>query len=366
MKCGLLMSRRSFRSSWHQRFFKLNGTTLSIWDDSSMTSLRERIKIDDSVRLNLTSPTSICLVLADSTTVHMSAESPDEIVEWYNAFKTVNDDNYEIGVDSFDFIKKVGIGHFGEVSLVRMFESGELIAVKISNDSKTAENESNLMKNLQNQFIIQFKFFFTYQQKWYLGIEYCDGGDLLNRIDHGLSFNDAKLYTAEIIDALCYLHSSGIIFRDMKPENVLLKKSGHIKLADFGLSKILRSDDEKINSFAGTQEYSAPEVISGKLYGKESDIWSLGMVIYTMFFGDIPFFSKTTAKMIKNINEKEITFPDGADESVCEIIRAALQKDPKQRPTIDQLKEFQLMQGIDWEKLEKLEYSFEVEPTIDE
>ena len=81
----------------------------------------------------------------------MSAESPDEIVEWYNAFKTVNDDNYEIGVDSFDFIKKVGIGHFGEVSLVRMFESGELIAVKISNDSKTAKNESNLMKNLHVQ-----------------------------------------------------------------------------------------------------------------------------------------------------------------------------------------------------------------------
>ncbi|OHT14380.1 RAC family serine/threonine-protein kinase like protein [Tritrichomonas foetus] len=364
MKSGNMMCKRSFGSNWRQRFLKLNGTTLSIWNDELMSNLKERIKINESVRLSLKSSTSICLVLPDSTTLHLSAESLDEIVEWYNAFKTAKDDLYEINIDSFDFIKKVGIGHYGEVSLVKMYETNELVAVKISKNRKTAENESNLMKKLENQFIIQFRFFFEFNHKSYLGIEYCNGGDLLDRLDYPLSFNDAKLYAAEIIDALSYLHSHGIIFRDMKPENVLLTQSGHIKLADFGLSKILLSDDEKVKSYAGTQEYSAPEVITGKLYGKESDIWSLGVVTYTLFFGSIPFFSKTHAKLLKNITEKEIDFPENADPNVTEFIKATLQKEPSKRPMINQLKEYKLFEGIDWVKLENFEYSFESLPVL--
>lgn len=382
MKEGYLMCRTTYQSSWRQRYFKLNGATLSIWEDNTLTNLKDRFKITNSVNLSLKSSTMIALIFPGLSTVLMSVESADEIVEWYNAFKTVNPDSYEIGLDSFDFVEKVGIGHFGEVNLVKMYETDELVAVKISNDKKTSENESVLLKKLLgNRFIIQFRFFFEYQSKSYLGIEYADGGDLLCRLAHPITCHDAILYAAEIADALNYLHNKEIIFRDLKPENILLMSSGHIKLADFGLSQILiDTDDEKKKEFVGTQEYCAPEVISAEHYGKESDIWSYGCVLYSMFYKQLPFYNKNPMKVVKMITEKEVKIPESLavsfhDEddnperqeehinavynNLNELIKACLQKDSTKRPTSDELLKFKLFSDIDKDTLQNMKYSFD-------
>lgn len=383
MKEGYLMCRTSFKSTWRQRYFKLNGATLSIWEDDTLTNLKDRYKITNNVNLSLKSSTVIALIFPGLSTVFMSVESPDEIVEWYNAFKTVNPDTYEIGLDSFDLVKKVGIGHFGEVNLVKMYETGELVAVKISNDKKTSENESLLLKKLLgNRFVIQFKFFFEYKSKSYLGIEYADGGDLLQRLGHRLTCHDAILYAAEIADALNFLHERDIVFRDLKPENILLMSSGHIKLADFGLSQIIIGlDEEKKKEFAGTKEYCAPEVISGEHYGKESDIWSYGVTLFSMFYKDLPFYSENPAKIIKRILEKDVVFPNslavslGEDEddsstqfqigdietvyaNINELIAACLQKDSTKRPSSENLLKFKLFECIDENTLQSMKYSF--------
>lgn len=208
-----------------------------------------------------------------------------------------------ISVENFDILKILGKGSSGTVYLARKkFPSKtlalnsikeELIAIKIVEKSiliakhlqECLLNEKNILQYSECPFIAKLYFSFQSPTKLFFGMEYLSGGfttsklgDLFFHLSKGvaLSENAIKFYCAEIILAIEYLHKNNVIYRDLKPENLIFDKEGHIKIVDFGLSKFLRKLEPKIsNTYCGTPEYVAPEIVCNQTYDKSVDWWSL-------------------------------------------------------------------------------------------
>ena len=142
---------------------------------------------------------------------------------------------------------------------------------------------------------------FQNSEKLYFVIDFLNGGELFWHLRREQRFSEerSKFYAAEILIALECLHSNGVIYRDLKPENVLLDTHGHLKLTDFGLSKIRQTSNEVTFTFCGTPEYLAPEIIRGEGYSKEVDFWAFGLIIYEMLSGINPFKIRNKTKMEK-------------------------------------------------------------------
>lgn len=281
----------------------------------------------------------------------------------------------EVSPSSFEKIKMLGRGDVGKVYLVREKRTNKLYAMKVLNKHemikrnkiKRALAEQEILATSNHPFIVTLYHSFQSKEYLYLCIEYCSGGEffraLQTRERKSIREDDARFYAAEVTAALEYLHLMGYIYRDLKPENILLHQSGHIMLSDFDLSKqsgalgaptIVNSRsgsssanrpaldtkaciaDFRTNSFVGTEEYIAPEVIRGNGHTSAVDWWTLGILLYEMLYGITPFKGKARNATFANILKQEVTFPDGngfqSISSPCKsIIRKLLIKDEKKR-----------------------------------
>ncbi|KAI1136705.1 Pkinase-domain-containing protein [Hypoxylon sp. FL0543] len=281
----------------------------------------------------------------------------------------------EVGPASFDKIKLIGKGDVGKVYLVREKKSSRLYAMKVlskkemikRNKIKRALAEQEILATSNHPFIVTLYHSFQSEDHLYLCMEYCSGGEffraLQTRPGKCIPEDDARFYAAEVTAALEYLHLMGFIYRDLKPENILLHQSGHIMLSDFDLSKqsdpggkptmimgkngastsSLPTIDTKscianfrTNSFVGTEEYIAPEVIKGSGHTSAVDWWTLGILIYEMLYGTTPFKGKNRNATFANILREEIPFPEhsGAPQisNLCKsLIRKLLIKDETRR-----------------------------------
>ena len=139
-------------------------------------------------------------------------------------------------------------------------------------------------------------------------IDFLNGGELFTYLRRENVFEEdrARVYIAELVEGLSYLHKNKIIYRDLKPENVLFDSNGHLKITDFGLSKIGIEPGKLTKSFCGTPEYIAPEIIQGTGHSMKADWWSLGALMYQMLTGRPPHYSKNKMQMLKDIVEKEV------------------------------------------------------------
>ena len=161
------------------------------------------------------------------------------------------------------------------------------------------------------------------------------GGDMFFHMHDGqiIIFNNekTKFYMIELVLALEFLHKNNMVYRDLKPENILLDSLGHVKLTDFGLSKILEDEEDKAFTLCGTPQYLAPGVLLRQGYDKMVDWWSLGCVMYEMLCGCLPFAIKRGLKLSMKIYERKISFPKGLDKNAKDLIEKLLVVNPQNR-----------------------------------
>jgi serine/threonine protein kinase len=195
------------------------------------------------------------------------------------------DDNHKPCLDDYSMLKVLGKGSFGKVLLVKKKRDDQLYAMKILSKSNLiirkqvahTRAERNVLGNAGSPFIVSMHAAFQSNEKLYLVLDYCPGGELFFHLSRAGKFPErvAQFYTGELVLALEYLHGQNIVYRDMKPENVLLDEQGHVKLADFGLAKenVSSDDFQACHSLCGTPEYLAPEVLGRLGHGQAVDWW---------------------------------------------------------------------------------------------
>jgi len=170
--------------------------------------------------------------------------------------------------------------------------------------------EKKILQSLEHNFLVSLVFCFQTPERIYFVMPFMRGGELFQHLKKYRIFEEDKVrfFAAQIALALEHLHSFGIVYRDLKPENVLMDEDGYLKLADFGMAKHLK-EGEKTMSFCGTPEYLAPEVITGEGHNRIVDWWSFGILIYEMLFGLPPFYNENVDRMYELIKLAELRFP---------------------------------------------------------
>jgi len=246
-----------------------------------------------------------------------------------------------LSVDDFELITVIGKGSFGKVMQVRKRDTGRIYALKtirkqhIVNRNEITHTlaERLVLAQVNSPFIVPLKFSFQSEQKLYLVLAFVNGGELFHHLQREQRFNEerARFYSAELLLALEHLHELDVVYRDLKPENILLDYTGHIALCDFGLCKLNMKGNEKTNTFCGTPEYLAPEILNGQGYNKTIDWWTLGVLLYEMLAGLPPFYDEVTDKMYEKILNDPLLFGPEFCAEARSILTGLLNRDPNRR-----------------------------------
>lgn len=304
------------------------------------------------------------------------------------ALKSVIPRREEIRVESV-----IGRGGGGKVFLVYLEKdpTHNPYALKVITKDhafKTAKSfrhvaaERALMQQIgHHPFLLQMQFAFQTEENLFIGTPFCPGGDLASylrsrgdttfpcgdfeqsrlrvedqkkrRVYGRLSESQTRLIAAELILAIEHLHKKGIVYRDMKPENVFIDKTGHIKLGDYGLAKNLEKwkaegDQTRTASVCGTRNYLPPEMLFGRVYSYETDLWSLGIMLFRMLCGVFPFEAPRSKELFYKVKVQEPLLPSGLSRPARKLLDGLLQKDPRKRLKIPDLKRHPFFCDIDW------------------
>ncbi|KAJ3076541.1 Ribosomal protein S6 kinase beta-1 [Podochytrium sp. JEL0797] len=261
-------------------------------------------------------------------------------------------------VDDFEVLKPIGEGAYGKVFLVRKKESGTLFAMKTLKAVEHTRSESTILSQLDNPFIVALHFIFQTKENLRLILQYAPGGSLFSYLAKERMFSEtqASFYIGEILLALEHVHAQGIIYRDLKPENVLLDLHGHVLLTDFGLSKVVM----ETRTVCGTIDYMAPEVLSETLlYGRAVDFWSLGIVLFDFLAGSPPFKGNNRKKIMDAIMHQKPKFPKFFSPQATNLIGKLLVKDPSHRIGCKlgaaEIKKHSFFRKTDWNEEEKVD-----------
>ena len=299
-----------------------------------------------------------------------------------NNFGTIfskDKDIKKVSLSDFKILKVLGRGTFGKVCLVQYKSTKKYYAMKIMRKNIILEHdqvthtllEKNILQNLNYQFLVGMPFCFQTQERIYFVMNFIRGGELFNHLHKSKYFpeEEAKFYSAIIGLALEYLHIHGIVYRDIKPDNILIDEDGYLKLADFGMAKMLK-DKEKAFSLCGTPEYFAPEIITREGHNKSADWWSYGILLYEMLYGIPPFYSKNTEKMFKLITKSDLKFPKKIQisDNAKDLIKKLLIKDQDLRlgaeGGFEIIKNHSFFKGFDFKALEEKKLEAPFIPTL--
>lgn len=245
--------------------------------------------------------------------------------------------------------RTLGEGTFGKVRIATHNLTQEKVAVKILEKDRVTDvadvervaREIHILKIIRHPNLIQLFEIVETTKQLYLITEYATGGELYDYIvaNKKLKEKEACRLFQQIISGVDYIHKLHIVHRDLKPENLLLDDSKNVKLVDFGLSNTYKQD-EKLRTACGSPCYAAPEMIAGKKYsGLQVDIWSAGVVLFSLLCGHPPFEDPNTGNLYKKILSGDYTLPNFLSSSAKELLKGILNIDPKERLTIDEIKE---------------------------
>ncbi|KAM5583891.1 hypothetical protein ABKV19_003659 [Rosa sericea] len=311
----------------------------------------------------------------------------------WRAIQKILDSGEQIGLKHFKPIKPLGSGDTGSVHLVQLCGTDQYYAMKAMdkgimlnrNKVHRACAEREILDMLDHPFLPALYASFQTKTHVCLITDYYPGGELFLLLDNQpkkvLKEDSVRFYVAEVVVALEYLHCQGIIYRDLKPENVLLQSSGHVTLTDFDLSCLTSCKPQLLiptinekkrhhkgqqnpifmaepmrasNSFVGTEEYIAPEIITGAGHSSAVDWWALGILIYEMLYGYTPFRGKTRQKTFANILHKDLKFPGSIPASLQakQLMYRLLHRDPKNRlgsqEGANEIKRHPFFRGVNW------------------
>ncbi|CAM6095426.1 unnamed protein product [Calypogeia fissa] len=311
-------------------------------------------------------------------------------------------------IDDFEIIKPISRGAFGRVFLARKRTTGDLFAIKVlrkvdmirKNAVESVQAERNILIHARNPFVVRFFYSFTCRDNLYLVMEYLNGGDLYSMLRSlgCLEEEMARVYIAELVLALEYLHSLGVVHRDLKPDNLLIAHDGHIKLTDFGLSRVglINSTDDlsgpaaktamqveesfppaeyakqrerrQQQSAVGTPDYLAPEILLGTGHGTPADWWSTGVILFEFLTGIPPFNAEHPQIIFDNILNRNIPWPQVPDYMSYEaqdLIDKLLREDPNERLGAKGAKEVKahpFFKDINWDTLARQKAAFVPSP----
>nr|AML78200.1 putative LOV domain-containing protein [Anisacanthus quadrifidus] len=308
------------------------------------------------------------------------------------AIRKITDTGEKIGLNHFKPIRPLGCGDTGSVHLVELKGSGQLFAMKAMDKTMMLNRnkvhracvEREIISLLDHPFLPALYTSFQTSTHVCLITDFCPGGELFALLDKQplkmIKEDSARFYAAEVVIGLEYLHCLGIIYRDLKPENILLQKDGHVVLTDFDLSFktackpqvikhpppknrrsrnllppiFLAEPNTQSNSFVGTEEYIAPEIITGEGHSSAIDWWALGILLYEMLYGRTPFRGKNRQKTFGNILHKDLTFPSSIPVTLAgrQLIHALLNRDPASRlgsnGGANEIKQHPFFREINW------------------
>jgi len=241
-------------------------------------------------------------------------------------------------LQDFEQRRLLGCGTYGRVHQIRCKYTQQEFAVKVLKKSvvlklkqvEHLKNEKAVLVKADHPFIVKLYRTYTDRHNIYFLMELCAGGELfgLMRTTGNLQKSVAQFYAAEIVLVLEYLHSIGVAYRDLKPENVLLDESGHIKMCDFGFAKFV---SDRTWTLCGTTEYLAPEVITGGGHDMAVDWWALGVLLYEMLAGYPPFYGTNPIEIFEKICDGVVTFPPHFDEETKDLISKFLTQSKSRR-----------------------------------
>ncbi|WOL09240.1 putative serine/threonine protein kinase IREH1 [Canna indica] len=377
---------------------KLEALTVQTFGTRIEKLHREKyLQLCDSVTLDMEK--------VDATSTVMDEE--DDVVRSLRAspvHPTIKD---RTSIDDFEIIKPISRGAYGRVFLAKKRTTGDLFAIKVlkkadmirKNAVESILAERDILITVRNPFVVRFFYSFTSRENLYLVMEYLNGGDLYSLLRNlgCLDEDVARIYIAEVVLALEYLHSMRVVHRDLKPDNLLIAHDGHIKLTDFGLSKVglinstndlsgpavsgtsLYGEDEpqvsafehldqresrKKRSAVGTPDYLAPEILLGTGHGASADWWSVGVILFELIVGIPPFNAAHPQKIFDNILNRKIPWPHVPEEMSFEahnLIDKLLTEDPHQRlgaQGASEVKQHMFFKDINWDTLARQKAAF--------
>uniref|UniRef100_A0AAQ5XYF9 Protein kinase C n=1 Tax=Amphiprion ocellaris TaxID=80972 RepID=A0AAQ5XYF9_AMPOC len=279
-------------------------------------------------------------------------------------------------IDDFVLHKMLGKGSFGKVFLAELKKTGKFFAVKalkkdvvlMDDDVECTMVERRVLSLAwENPFLTHLYCTFQTKENLFFVMEYLNGGDLMFHIQncHKFDLHRATFYAAEIICGLQFLHSRGIIYRDLKLDNVLLDSDGHIKIADFGMCKENMQDDSRTSTFCGTPDYIAPEILLGQKYNSSVDWWSFGVLLYEMLIGQSPFHGRDEEELFQSIRTDNPAYPQWLSKAAKDILVKLFVREPEERLGVKgNIRQHSFFSSTDWNALEQRQVAPPFRPTL--
>lgn len=369
VKEGWLQKRGEYIKNWRPRYFQL-------WSDGSFHGFKEqprgkditeplnnfsveRCQIMKSEKPKANTFIIRCFQLTTLVERTFHVESHKERQLWIDGIQKLADELQEnedrrspsasekeakaqkMSLDDFQMMKVLGKGTFGKVMLAKLRKTGEVCALKIlkkeviisKDEVAHTLTENRVLQELKHPFLTELKYSFQTKDRLVFVMEYVNGGELFFHLSRDRVFSEerSRFYASEIVLAIKCLHDNKIVYRDLKLENLLLDSEGHLKITDFGLCKEEISYGATTKTFCGTPEYLAPEVLEDNDYGRAVDWWGVGVVLYEMMCGRLPFYNRDHEVLFELILTEDVKFPARISERAKSILAGLLNKDPRKR-----------------------------------
>ncbi|XP_041080850.1 protein kinase C delta type-like isoform X2 [Polyodon spathula] len=282
----------------------------------------------------------------------------------------------KINIDNFVMHKVLGKGSFGKVMLAELKGKGEFFAIKalkkdvvlLDDDVECTMVEKRVLALAwDNPFLTHLYSTFQTKEHLFFVMEYLNGGDLMFHIQEKGRFDlyRATFYGSEIVCGLQFLHAKGIIYRDLKLDNVMLDKDGHVKIADFGMCKENVFGENRATTFCGTPDYIAPEILLGQKYSFSVDWWSFGVLLYEMLIGQSPFHGDDEDELFESIRMDTPHYPRWITKETKDILEKLFEREPTRRlGIVGNIKTHPFFKTINWIALEKREVEPPFKPKV--